>query len=317
MRFCGEAWWLTTALLYLPRIGFALPLPFVVLALTAFGPRRWLVGLPVPIAILLGPLMGLATSSWVGTAEAARRPLRVLSYNIAAAERPEAVAATIAGVNADLILLQEWDHRQAESLAAAVSGYHQNFAGQFGVLSRFPIVDIFAPARIELPATAARSARYMRYRIETPDGVVTVFNIHPVSPRNGLEEFRGEGMLEQLRKGRIGRHEGIAVLRKNAELRWRQAEAIAAAASAETGPVIIAGDTNLPGLSRAYAATFARWTDGFSEAGAGFGYTFPSHRPWMRIDRILTSSDLRFARFDVVPSRASDHLAVIAEIVRR
>ena len=36
----GERWWVTAVALYLPRIGFALPLPVLLLALWATGPRR-------------------------------------------------------------------------------------------------------------------------------------------------------------------------------------------------------------------------------------------------------------------------------------
>jgi endonuclease/exonuclease/phosphatase family metal-dependent hydrolase len=34
----------------------------------------------------------------------------------------------------------------------------------------------------------------------------------------------------------------------------------------------------------------------------------------MRIDRVLASSGFRFLRFDVDPTRASDHFAVIADL---
>jgi endonuclease/exonuclease/phosphatase (EEP) superfamily protein YafD len=81
--------------------------------------------------------------------------------------------------------------------------------------------------------------------------------------------------------------------------------------------VVIAGDLNLTGLSPVLAH-LSRFRDGFTDAGWGFGYTFPTnHRPWMRLDRILATDDLDFTYFEVGTSNASDHRCVVAEFERR
>ena len=86
----------------------------------------------------------------------------------------------------------------------------------------------------------------------------------------------------------------------------------------EKGPVIIAGDTNLPGLSFVFHRSLSGFQDGFTRAGWGFGYTFPTnHVPWMRIDRVLASDELRFVRFEVGKSLVSDHHCVVADLQRR
>ena len=86
----------------------------------------------------------------------------------------------------------------------------------------------------------------MRYRLKTPLGPLHVLNVHPVSPRNGLEEARGDGLLQGLRQGRFGSAEGIAVMQGNSYLRQRQIEEIATEAARSPHPTVIAGDTNLP-----------------------------------------------------------------------
>jgi endonuclease/exonuclease/phosphatase family metal-dependent hydrolase len=98
-------------------------------------------------------------------------------------------------------------------------------------------------------------------------------------------------------------------------LRMSQVRTFARMAARETLPVIIAGDTNLPNLSPSldYVRDFQ---DGFADAGRGLGYTFPARSPWMRIDRIMASRQLRFLSFDVGSSRASDHLCVVADLGR-
>jgi endonuclease/exonuclease/phosphatase family metal-dependent hydrolase len=103
----------------------------------------------------------------------------------------------------------------------------------------------------------------------------------------------------------------------NARLRALQAEAIAGAAALNSEPVVIAGDTNLPDLSPVFSRHLSRFQDGFVKAGAGFGYTYPNdRRPWMRIDRILATDALRFVKFEVGTSAASDHLCVVADLQR-
>ena len=59
LRLLGERWWVTTIALYLPRIGFALPLPLLILALLVARSYRLLLTQAVAGLVLLFPLMGL------------------------------------------------------------------------------------------------------------------------------------------------------------------------------------------------------------------------------------------------------------------
>ena len=318
LRFVGEAWWATTVALYLPRVLFALPLPLVALALAlSIGPRRRLWWLAPPLALLLFPLMDLQLGPGVlvKSAQAARPGLRVLSYNIQSADHARLVARTVRAAAADLVLLQEWDYRAIPYLAD-VPGYHFHSDGQFAVLSRFPISAIEVPPPVPIGDDETRPAEFIRYRVESPLGSLTVFNVHPISPRDSLVKLGGPQVLAQLRHGKLAANPdaAIAALKRNARMRWRQAEAIAQAANAVSGPVIIAGDTNPPSLSRIYAQTLAGFRDGFVAAGRGFGYTYPTEHPWMRIDRILASAPLTFQRFDVLSGPGSDHLPIAAEL---
>ncbi|HEY0715774.1 MAG TPA: endonuclease/exonuclease/phosphatase family protein [Polyangia bacterium] len=323
LRFIGEGWWVTTTLLYLPRIVFALPLPLVAAVLLLLGSwRQILCLLPVPILLLLFPLMGLELS--VGSlfktgfkparAAASAGKLRVLSFNVAAGDFAEAATKTILAANADVILMQEWDARVAVLLEPQLPHFHRSTNHQFSVLSRYPIADVFLPSLVPYLEANDRAARYARYRIRTPNGLVTILNIHPVSPRNGLERFRRLDLRTLMKSGGTGGAAGVAFLRRNAAMRWEETKAIAAEAARTSGPLIIAGDTNLPALSRIYGETLGDFRDGFSAVGRGFGYTYPAHQPWMRIDRILANSSLRFLRFEVLPGGGSDHRAVTADL---
>src|ERR1700722_13510102 len=81
LRYVGEAWWLSTLGLYLPRIGFALPLPFLAVALHFLRrpPLLWLQA--VGALIILFPLMGLVLPRPT-SADRGAATLRVLSFNV-------------------------------------------------------------------------------------------------------------------------------------------------------------------------------------------------------------------------------------------
>jgi vancomycin resistance protein VanJ len=314
-RFIGERWWVTTAALYLPRAGFALPLPFLTLALLVTGQRRWLLTQAIAAALVLFPLMGL----WISLPHSAQEGLphlRVLSLNAGSdLFGPQAISSQVGNANADLILLQEARPPDAEALKTLLPNYHFSSRGQFLAASRYPLEDEVDPPRITHHGVL-RTPHFVSYTWVTPGGRVRVYNVHTVSPRESLENLRGQGIREELLTGRIFTDSRVrAGVMLNAELRVAQIQAVSEDAKRATLPVLIAGDTNLPEPTWALARYLGDYQDGFVKAGRGFGYTFPAvKRPWMRIDRILADSHFRFVSFSVVKPRVSDHFAVTADL---
>jgi endonuclease/exonuclease/phosphatase (EEP) superfamily protein YafD len=316
LRFVGESWWVTTGLMYLPHVVLLAPVGAVALALAVVGPRRMLLVQAATAAVVLFPIMGLTLAGPRAPTPGAPR-LRVLSFNVATGAR--SVAAVVAEIRAaapDVILLQESTRAVNEAVAAAFPELARFGSTQFLVASRYPIVGSYEPPKLRFGG-ADRSPRFVGATLETPLGTLTVLNVHPISPRDALESVRGEGLVEGLRTGAVLDADG-RVVDGNTALRRAQIEAIAAVAAASRHPVVIAGDTNLPGPSRMLAERLGRWQDGFAAVGRGFGYTFPVARrfPWMRIDRILAGPELRFLEFGVGESRASDHRCVWADVER-
>jgi vancomycin resistance protein VanJ len=314
LRFVGERWWLSAALLYLPRIGFALPLPFIVLLLLV-SRRYWLLlGQVAALLLLLFPLMGLQLPGAPSPTPGALH-LRVMTYNVATAPHgPEPILEELRGTDADVILLQETDPAQYAAFRSGLPGYEVHTSGQFLLASRFPVVETIQPPQLE-HLGKARSPRFVYYHLTTPAGPLTIFDVHPISPREALAELRGEGIKNEVESGRLLRGTASGKVMENTELRLKQLEMIADIAHRSAAPVLIAGDTNMPSLSWAMAHLFGNYRDGFSEAGSGFGYTFPAPRhPWMRIDRVLADPRFRVVGFRVVQSRASDHYPVVADL---
>ncbi|HVY36618.1 MAG TPA: endonuclease/exonuclease/phosphatase family protein [Polyangia bacterium] len=315
LRWIGERWWVSTTALYLPRWPFAAPLPLLALALALAGPRRLFLT-QVAALLLLVPLLGF-TLSLPRHASGTDR-LRIFSLNVnGAACPPDELAEQVTALQADVAVFQEAHDELAAVLAAKLPAYHVQASGQFVLASRYPILEMVEPPKI-LYRDLLRSPRFVRFRLRGPQGTFLMYVVHPPSPREGLSELYGDGLRTEIETGRILKNgRALSVITAVAGLRTAQMCNVGDDAGSATDPVIIAGDTNLPGSSWAFAHCLGRFQDGFARVGNGFGYTFPStkrRRPWMRIDRVLADDHFRFLHFEVAPAMSSDHRGVIADL---
>ncbi len=313
LRVVGERWWFTLAVLYLPRAGFAIPLPFVLAAAWRWAPRGLFALQVVSIYLLLVPLTGF-TLAFPAPAAPAGATLRIVTCNIGKAGRrlPDAIAQ-IQRFAPDIVAVQSVYPGDERALKAAFTGWHLHADGQFLTASRFAIREASIPPPLQY-AAGTGGARYVRVTLETPVGPVDVFNVHATSPREGLDALRAGGVVRSFLSGRMFDPTTTQFVENNAYRRQRQIAGLAEAARSSVNGVIIAGDTNLPGLSRIYGEHLSSFRDSFDKAGRGFGYTFPASHPWMRIDRVLTNDRLRPVDSRVGRSVAAEHLCVFAEI---
>lgn len=294
LRFVGEKWWGTTIALYLPRAPFALPLLPLIVAIVWLGPRKLLWTQLLAFGLLL-VLTGFRVA-WPTPPTPGALHLRVVTCNIhGGALGVGRILKPILARNPDIIVMQEVDPSGWATMQQLAAGYQIHAWAQYWLASRFPIT------------SATGWYQYVRYRLNTPAGPIVLFNIRTLSPREGIETIQGDGINERAR----------AVVTQNTATREAQLQGIAESArSFAAEPVIIAGDTNSPDLSWAFAHWLGEYSDGFAAAGSGFGYSFPAPRhPWMRIDRILADKrHFRFRSFDVINQYISDHFAVTSEL---
>jgi endonuclease/exonuclease/phosphatase (EEP) superfamily protein YafD len=298
-----------------PRFLYALPLPFIVLALAIWGPRWLLLLQAAATGVWLFPLMGLSLAR---PAPASGPTLTVMAYNVDYGYHDrKALLEQVAAANPDVVAMEAIDQRLIAPLVAAMSpGRHAVHIDEFFVLSRYPVLDVYEPEQLEGDVYPA----FMRVTIDSPLGPVDLYVIHPTSPRPGFDAIRsGGGLSHGLTSGESFAPHATGRVQHNTEVRVRQVEALVAHAATAKNPVIIAGDTNLPGLSPLFRRALGRYQDGWAEVGTGFGYTFPAHKwvPWLRIDRILAGDGLRFVSFTIGPRQGSDHLSVMATLTRR
>ena len=307
--FVGERAWPVVVLLYLPRHPWVLPglmlLPFALRP----GRRALLWPLALGAAIWLFPVMGFVVPVHV-----ARTPgpvLRVLSYNTThAAEGVESLRALVLETRPDLVLFQWSSHLAHEAMSGPqFEGWTVLRAGQFTVASRFPIVSLEA---VGIPSGSGPPCAHAV--LKSPAGTIDVFSIRPQSAREEVGATRKLGLRGRLanllRDARSGRLEELASFRE------AQVRSIAEAVAKAKHPVLIAGDSNLPGGSRVLHRHLGGTSDAFVQSGWGLGYTYPARLPWMRLDRVLLGPGLRAVSFEVLPRRASAHLPVVAEVVR-
>ena len=311
-HWIGERWWVTAIGLYLPRAIFAAPLPFVLGGLAWLRERRWLWAQALAVFLLIFPILGLVLP-WPRFAGGAP-VIRVLSYNVDSAQGgADRIVAEVDRFSPDVVMMQEI--AQATALEPLLRARYATVVlqDQFILATRYPLSALTSPQGVAFEGRQ-HSPRFLRYVLDTPLGPVVFYNVHPVSPRPGLDALRGHGFRHELLSGRFFHGAAGPVIESNAGLRAAQVATFSVAAAHEVGPVVIAGDTNLPGLDPALGS-LAPFTDGFAQAGWGLGYTYPNdRRPWMRIDRIMVGGGLRFVGFQVGDSSASDHRCVVGAI---
>jgi endonuclease/exonuclease/phosphatase family metal-dependent hydrolase len=308
----GEGWWVTAAALYAPRLPLAVPVPLLVVALwlTGLGRLLWTQLVAVfALIIVLGFVIPLPSSARAGAPR-----LRVLSFNVnSGLGGPAAIADKILAESPDIALLQEAPSAPQLVEALRASFPYVESSTQFVVASRYRIVSSTDPGRVPFYGRL-RSPRFMRYLVDTPLGQLAVYNVHPISPRGVLHVHELRAALHQLRTGELFAGDPEADMRTNTGLRAQQIAAAATAAARESVPVLIAGDTNLPGLSAILRKNLSSYRDGFRAVGWGLGYTFPSNHPFLRLDRILTTRALNVVSFKIDCQGVSDHLCVVADV---
>lgn len=309
LHFAGDRWWLATMMLYGPRWVYGLPLAILVPA-AAIGRRRrllWL--LAASVVVVIWPIMGLC----LPLGRLARPDgvhLRVLTFNVDGnAVNGKALAELVEKEQPDVVALQEC---AGDDRYQWPGGWHVLRHGELLVASRYPIREVNSVSGKRTGHVWPRPS-LLHCILTLPGGEVDFGCVHLPSPRWGLT-----GVLD--RRTLLAPSRSALIGEENGERR-RQSEEAAALVEDVAGPLILAGDFNLPGDSQVYRRSWGRYRDAFSTSGFGFGNTMrPRVRrlPFgIRIDHVLTSPHWRPRRCWVGPDIGPKHLPLIAELVQR
>ena len=293
-NFTPEKVWPVTLLTFAPQPVFLLPtLALGVLCLRRKKPKCALLQIP---ALLWAGLV-LLGFNLPHNAPASAPTLRVMTYNIRFGSLGiERIVDTIRNADPQVLCVQEARRQPpfedpVPLLKAALPEYH--FA-RFGELSVFSKYRIFRQYQHRL--RDYYGSGILEAQLDVEGKIVTVFCAHFTNPIDG-----------KWRKW-------PAEIKLRSVIREKQCDLLNEVAERAQTPYFICGDFNTPPRGELYRRLSSQFNDGFRAAGWSFGNSFPSHFPVARLDYIWTNDRTRAVSCRVLPSQASDHRALLAEV---
>ncbi len=285
-----EGPWPVLAVVYLPGFLFLSgPIAGAVVALVFRSPKIGWLSLLL-LAVTVGPLMGFR---WGGE-KGEMASLRVVTVNVGSwKSNLNKVGHGLADLNADVILLQEvWAKGHLEQIQGALDGYlfvsgeppetehAKHYSMSLFVATKLPVVD----------QQNSREGCVQMVTVEGKGRRLVVANLH------GLKQF-GFRPVD---------------LEATVSEQQRQGETILKLLKSYSVPALVGGDFNAPlGTPLAQYLLSGR-AEAYDTAGVGYGYTYPAAFPILKIDHLMSPSELRPLRAWTVDV-GSDHRALVAD----
>ena len=212
----------------------------------------------------------------------------------------------------DLIVLQEtaegYDHRLAPLYA--VYAHEDHIEGSVRIFSRYAILE-----REVLNIEDDPGRQALRLLLNQDRRELAVYAVHFSLPLHPRADFAADADI------------GLeALLRYDESRRNAQIRRLLDIVQRESAPFIVAGDFNMSDASLIYDEIAARMNDAWRAIGNGAGRSWPVAEaiglprlihPFLRIDYIWTSDDLRATAASVGEPIGSDHLPVSAVLAWR
>ena len=307
LQTTGDRWSVGTALLFGPRWILLLPLAALVPAALLLR-RALLLPLAGAALVVLFPFMGLranpGAASWL---RGPGRDLRVVTFNAEGGEFAGMILGELLEEwEADVVAFQECGPDLQGAIRLQKAWHHHDDGVGLCLLSRWPIteaqqIDRKAFERVR-DLGLGGSSDAVRYTIAAPGRSFAFTNVHLETPRKGINMA-----VEQ---------ENEQVLEDNTSLRKLESRLAREWADKARGPLLVAGDFNMPVESAIYRASWGDLTNAFSAAGNGFGLT--KHNGWIRvrIDHVLAGDGWRVVGARLGRELVSDHVPVIVDLRR-
>ena len=288
----ANGWWPVAILICLPHLPAGLPLALMSYVRLRISWRRgaWL---------LLGWLLWLGGSGFcLNWQTQAKAPLRVASYNLEGCpEGEEASVATLRSLSADVYALQEVSTGASSNRDFRLLEYSAN-DGEFLCLSRYPIVK---SQLVEL-----QNGRFPRpcqvVDMNTPNGPLRLINVHLSLLIHGPQWLAAHA-------SELSHHVPQALSDRRGQ--------IANLTPLIQGRCLIAGDFNSQPRDNCLRGLEKEMVDSFRGGGLGWGFSFESTLPLLRIDYLWHSPDLDCLQCYVMKSLSSDHMPLVADFAER
>ena len=288
------------------------PMPFfiaaIILALTSISAAwktgrletvsfdaNWVMESLAVLAVFLA-VVAFALQPAISPMPAEHGPVTVMTYNIHQAFGIDnkldlqEIVDTIRRADPDIIGLQEADAGRVPSLSVdqvlwlsrklnMYSAYGPSWGSTYGVavLSKYPIVE----HQRYLLTSEEQQRACLETRIDVQGRNLSFFAVH---------------------------------LGLNVEERERQLHELLAYTAEAPAPRVLVGDFNANPDSHEIGRVLGQFENGFALGGTGSGYTSPAEAPQETIDYVFVSPDIHIVSAKVMPSLASDHLPVVADL---
>src|SRR6185312_1640906 len=130
-------------------------------------------------------------------------------------------------------------------------GWNIRARGRLLIGSRYPILNEVALRGSDVTGKLSDSRRFvgLACEIDTPHGVIHVFNFHGSTPRAGLEAILANG------------RRGLPALQANIATRQAESKVASDWVGRSSTPVIVAGDFNLPVESAVFKQNWSMYLD--------------------------------------------------------
>ncbi len=313
-------WWLQLIAVGLPYLALAL-VPFAALAVYA---RAWRLVTVYGVALILALLR---FSPFSGGASDADEGLRLLSFNIGhlesytATQSPDVLVEVVQRMEADLYVFQDLliRYRRREQRIVNMRDLEKKL-GEAGVVlhaeagpriettfqpvwARTGEVQLLEERRIKMATDDSLSMGVTRFRFSWQGREAVLYNVHlrTFGERKPWTDAERRLLSLNFWRSYLGQYRQAFLLRAV------ESESIRALMDQETLPLIVSGDFNSTVHNWSYAHLAAGMQDAFSSAGAGFGFTYHTRYPFVRIDHVLVSPAWEIHGAEVIPVTYSDH----------
>jgi vancomycin resistance protein VanJ len=292
----AEQHWLITIIAYIPQHPFALlTVLLIVWAIVKRNARGVLLQVP-SLVLLLVYFFGLNIPFGSNHTFQNGIGLRVMSYNLYG---KTATSAVIQAANADVICVQESrDQKLLQSLQQALPKYFIAHEGEITTFSRFPI----RTTRVQHLTRSWRTI--LETDIDVNGRLIRVVNVHfnTLNIQGGsYYQKHPESIATRVSTSIEDRQEAVKILLE--------------IAGHTNMPLLVMGDFNTPTRGTLYNALKSQLEDAFATTGWGFGYSFRSDLPLLRLDYVWTNRFVRPTQTFTDNTLASDHRPLIAQIL--
>ncbi len=227
--------------------------------------------------------------------------------------------------SADILCLQEYFHNDNQETKSAkyiknILGYSYSYFSKgktnsknddFGIIifSKFPIIHA---ETISFDGVGTKTNMAQFADIVLDADTLRVYNAHLASVHLNVSEV--DQIMEGDEKSIVLSKKWLRKMKRSYQIREKQVKALKKSMDESPYPVLLCADLNDVPVSYAYYQLTSKLEDAFIQSAFGIGETYHGKLPFLRIDYIFHSSDIKSGEFKVIEKGLTDHYPVTCEI---